>query len=180
MGKLSQSDMERFWQKVDFNGPTAPHMQTPCWVWTAATTRPDDHLRGYGLFGVKHRSRTPARAHRVAWEMAEGADAGPWHVLHACDTPACVRRDHLFLGTNADNTADRVAKGRTRTWATERERLGQEHPRAKLTDAVVIEARRAWRAGEKSSVTLAAEHQVAQATMHAALTGKTWRHLPEQ
>ena len=28
---------ERFWKKVDKNGPTLPHMETECWLWTGAT-----------------------------------------------------------------------------------------------------------------------------------------------
>ena len=172
MGKLTESDAQRFWAKVDFDGPIVEHVGTPCWDWTAAT-----RSTGYGLFGVKHRTRSGMAAHRVAYELAEGEDPGPWHVLHLCDRRCCVRRDHLYLGTNADNVRDRVDRGRTKTWATERERLGESHPRAKLTDDIVRESRLLWKSGSETSVSLAARHGVAQATMHAALTGQTWGHL---
>ncbi len=33
-------------------------------------------------------------------------------VCHHCDVPNCIRPDHLFLGTKADNTADMIRKGR--------------------------------------------------------------------
>ena len=159
MDKLSDVDVERFWSHVDRSGD--------CWTWTRSTSN------GYGSFRVNRRTY---KAHRIAWLLTNG-DPGPWHVLHSCDVRACCRPEHLWLGTNADNTADRVAKGRTRTWATERSRLGSAHPRAKLTEEIVIEARRQYASGERTSVALAAEHGVAQATMHAALTGKTWSHL---
>jgi len=47
-------------------------------------------------------------------------------VLHTCDNPPCVRGDHLFTGTNADNVADRVAKGRSSA--------GEGRPNHKLTE----------------------------------------------
>lgn len=164
MDNLTDADVARFWAKVDRSGD--------CWLWTAATSN------GYGILAVKHRSPTPLRAHRLSWEIHHGPIPGNMHVLHACDERRCVRVEHLWLGTNADNTADRVAKGRTRTWATERSRLGERHPRARLTDDIVREARRAWQAGEQTSVSLASMHGVAQATMHAALTRRTWGHVP--
>jgi hypothetical protein len=32
------------------------------------------------------------------------------HVLHRCHNPACFRPEHLYLGTNADNVRDRIAR----------------------------------------------------------------------
>lgn len=95
---------ERFVTKVDVNGPTMPHMATPCHVWTGLKSK-----QGYGrlhAFGRIH------KAHRVAFFIAEGRWPEPC-ALHRCDNPPCVRRDHLFEGTNADNVADKVSKGRT-------------------------------------------------------------------
>jgi hypothetical protein len=51
-------------------------------------------------------------AHRYAWELTYGPIPEGLSVLHRCDVPRCVRPDHLFLGTQADNLADMTAKGR--------------------------------------------------------------------
>jgi hypothetical protein len=51
---------------------------------------------------------------------------GSMAVLHRCDNPACVEPAHLFLGTIADNNADRHAKGR--------DARGEANGQAKLSE----------------------------------------------
>jgi hypothetical protein len=87
----------RFWQKVDRTGD--------CWLWTGATTR------GYAYF-YRARGCTTVASH-FAWLLGSGEEVPADRiVLHRCDNPLCVRFDHLFIGTFADNTADMISKGR--------------------------------------------------------------------
>ena len=93
---LTKEVRQRFWSKVK-KGPD-------CWEWQAGR-----EWDGYGIFSISHVSY---RAHRLSWIMTNGGTGGLL-VLHKCDNPSCVRPDHLWLGTVADNNADRDAKGRT-------------------------------------------------------------------
>jgi hypothetical protein len=86
---------ERFWSKVE--------KSDGCWSWQGAI--------GYYGYGVIRRQYKIVLAHRVAYELTYG-DAGDLDVLHRCDNPLCVRPDHLFLGTHADNMHDMAHKGR--------------------------------------------------------------------
>jgi len=88
----------RFLAKVDRSGE--------CWLWTGARDKD-----GYGVAAISART---GRANRVAWTLFVGPIPEGLCVLHACDNPPCVRpgMGHLFLGTHADNAADRDAKGR--------------------------------------------------------------------
>lgn len=97
MGDLST----RFWSKVDRSGE--------CWLWTASLNN-----KGYGRLQVCEDGIWKVKyATRTAWLLA----TGKWptaFMCHKCDTPACVRFDHLFEGTQAENMKDAQDKGRLR------------------------------------------------------------------
>lgn len=93
---------QRLWAGVDTTGD--------CWVWTRSTAD-----FGYGKIGDGSRVRG---THVVSWELTNGpVPEGLW-VLHRCDNPPCVRPEHLFLGTAADNNQDMIRKGRA-AWQRE-------------------------------------------------------------
>ncbi len=68
------------------------------------------------------------RAHRFSWQIHKGDIPEKLHVLHKCDTPACVNPDHLFLGTNGDNMRDKAKKGRATSWESKKTHCPKEHP----------------------------------------------------
>lgn len=83
---------------------------TGCWVWNACKD-----TKGYGLFQMGQRptgSYKASAAHRVSWQIHKGEIPKGMNVLHKCDNPPCVNPDHLFLGTQQDNTNDMIKKGR--------------------------------------------------------------------
>lgn len=69
---------------------------------------------GYGQASFGRKSFGTRKAHRIAWMREYGAISDEEQVLHACDNPACVNVEHMFLGTPLDNMRDKVAKGRYR------------------------------------------------------------------
>lgn len=63
-------------------------------------------------YGSVYFGEYKGKASRLAWILYNSADPGDKVVCHTCDNPKCVREDHLYLGTQADNVRDRESRGR--------------------------------------------------------------------
>lgn len=162
-------DMEdRFWAKVNKDGPTPTHVDYlgPCWVWTAATNR-----GGYGVFGI---IRTVNNlAHRVAWQLEHGGIPEGMCVCHHCDNPPCVRPDHMYLGTLIENNEDMARKGRQKLPPALR---GNQISTCKLTPNDVMKIRADHAAGVGQGA-LATEMGVTQANISQIVRCKTWKYV---
>jgi hypothetical protein len=128
-----------------------------CWIWKAVV-RSD----GYGQFRVGPKM---VGAHRVSYELFKGAIPQGMRVLHRCDNPLCVNPEHLFLGTQADNVADMVQKGR--------KAKGQKTNRTNLTEDDI----RAIRAALGTNVEIAKRYGVVPHTISRIRTGARWGHV---
>lgn len=100
--------------RARFFALTSAEPNTGCLLWTGAAWP-----TGYGKFSIRGRL---CRAHRVSWEIAHGPIPDGLLVRHDCDTPSCVNPDHLRLGTDAENSRDKVSRGRNRNPIADRER----------------------------------------------------------
>lgn len=144
----------RFWMRVK--------KTSGCWLWKGPKQK------GYGVLRV---GRVYMKATRFSYRLHYGEDPGKLLVCHHCDNPACIRPDHLFLGTPSENQLDALAKGR---WKGNPKR-GVDNSKSKLNDESVKEIR-----GADSSVTnkyLAEKFQVDPSTISVVRRGKKWKHL---
>ena len=164
-----------FWSRVDKSGgPDA------CWPWLGPRLP-----TGYGQVSFRGQVRA---THRLAWELTNGPipEGEGYHgmcVLHRCDNPPCCNANaHLWLGTAADNAADRDAKGRNVTSSgdrhgahihPERWARGAKQGSAKLTDAKAA----AIRVDPRSLREIALDYDIGRSTAHNIKTGRTWRHV---
>lgn len=158
MGRWNLTIAERFWaktEKIPFHD---------CWEWVGPRLP-----RGYGYMFDPTGKGQKTYAHRFAYFLANGPIAGGLSVLHRCDNPSCVRPDHLFLGTQAENLADMDAKGRRR----HRAMLGEDNATSKLTVDSVLMVRQS----DASGASLARLLGVTKECVYAIRKRRTWAHL---
>lgn len=192
---------ERFWTKVDKNGPVPTHRPKlgKCWVWTGGRT-----AAGYGeTFYIGKVSYV----HRISLErklgrlLAKGEKS-----CHSCDNPPCLRPTHLFVGTHTENMRDMLAKGRGmanekrargdrngRRTHPERYPKGDRHPlrlhpelaargeqqpQSKLTESDVREIRSRWAKGGVKQADIARRFGISQAKVSQIVLRKSWAHVP--
>lgn len=156
-----------------------------CWLWQGGLMD-----TGYGRIVIDNK---PRRAHRIAYELTYGMILPGIRCCHTCDNRACVRPDHLFLGTDGDNLRDMSRKGRSgahvhpdtlargdRNGAhthPEKVRRGTQCYQAKLTEAQVRQIRHLRATEQWTHRRLAAFFGVSRPVIGKILNGKNWKSV---
>jgi hypothetical protein len=147
-------EIDRFMEKV------SPEPMSGCWLWTGAVTS-----GGYGTFTVRDKT---VRAHRYSFEHFRQSIPAGLDALHKCDVRMCVNPDHIFIGSHADNMADKVAK--------RRQPMGDKHGRAKLTEEMVLDIRTSVASGVTQRQ-MGDKYNVSNQTVSEIVNRKKWRHV---
>jgi hypothetical protein len=154
---LPALDIERYWSLFD------RRTETECWIWKGTLSR------GYGMFSFKNNEGSwgYVYAHRLAYFLAYGVDPGAFHVCHHCDNPPCVNPRHLWLGTDADNVHDAIAKGR----------MFQGERNAKLTGSDVVAIRALHATGLLSYPKIGKQFGVSKTMIGFIVHRQNWKHI---
>ncbi len=155
-GLKRRNNEEIFWSRIDFVDLEDPDT---CWEYTGFL---ED---GYGVFvelGVKY------QAQRYAYEKTYGVEIGSLFACHHCDNRACVRPDHIFLGTYYKNMQDMLSKGR--------QSKGSQIYFAKLDESKVIEIKILLKNKVKLEY-IAQKFNVSIWAIKDIKYGSTWKHV---
>jgi len=158
--KAKQREYQRAYQERKRNGegprPPGKPANTPDVLWSKVDKRGEDECwnwmgykneDGYGRVQIKEWAYF---AHRVIFNLvnpgiielnAPKSYDETGFLLHTCDNPSCCNPKHLWVGTHAENMADKVAKNRQNKFPAD------TGPRCKLTMQQAREARKLRKEG---------------------------------
>lgn len=142
--------------RIEFSG-------SGCWEWKQSLKN------GYGQ---AHFNKN-AYAHRLSYMAFVGDIPSGMQVCHKCDNRKCCNPEHLWIGTNADNVADMIAKGRNSPPPIT-PRPGEKSPNAKLKANQVREIRERYKRGGVSQAQLGAEYGVHQMSISRIVRRTRW------
>lgn len=152
-------------QKKNFAAKVKKTNIDECWIWTGGGVA----RCKYGYFQVGKQSYP---AHRVAYFLEHPTEDQSCCVLHKCDNPPCCNPNHLFLGSEADNSHDRDAKRR----GAIPDNRGSRHGLSKLTESQVSSIRQMY-SGSISQSDLARLFGVGQDQISRIVNRKRWKHV---
>lgn len=119
---------------------------------------------GYGRLGI---GRKFVAAHRIAYELVNGAIPDGLHIRHKCHNRLCCNPRHLTVGTPKQNARDSIEAGRfTR---------GTVNGNSKLDEQAVVYIRQ--NPDKMKGRELAAKFAISPATVSGIRNGRVWRHV---
>ncbi len=147
----------------------APPNENGCRLWLGSVN--DD---GYGTFTIGSRTtgdRKTLSAHRFGYKHLVGPIPPGLSVCHTCDIRPCQEPSHWFLGTQATNIADMIAKGRAVPL------VGIRNGRAKLTEDDVRLIRQLLATGLYTRKQLSEQFGVAPPQITRLRKQESWRNV---
>lgn len=165
--------LKRFYEKTKLDEATG------CLLWTGTKNK-----TGYGYMSI---NGCQFRAHRISYLIHHGQIPSGMCVLHSCDTPSCVSKNHVSIGTHAENMGQRHERGRYVFNYNGNHYLqkdsssvqGSNNSRAVITEETALQILEDFRQKKfKSKAALSRAYGVSVTVVKILICGKTWKHVP--
>lgn len=136
-----------------------------CWHW--------DGCRNEWQYGKILVNKKCKMAHRVAYEVWNGAIPIGKIIMHTCDCPPCINPQHLKIGTDLENSQDMYRKKRSKHFS------GQENKNSKLTNNIVSKIKNEIKNNPYYGqlADLAREHKISYSVIKKIKRGENWKHI---
>jgi hypothetical protein len=150
---MPANTLDNFWNKVN--------KTNNCWEWQGCVDND-----GYGRIQI---NKVRWKTHRLSYHIHKGNIPSNLVVCHSCDNPKCVNPDHLWLGTQIQNTQDRDQKGRHRISPS----LGESNGSSRFTNEQIEFIRTSSLSGRE----LSRQFNVSDNAIYNIRLRKTWKHI---